>query len=421
MQFTDNADETTEYKYDQNGNMTQDLNANISSIQYNCLNLPKRILFTNRHVLDYVYNADGELQQMSARALHQLPRPQFDTKYYAGNVIFTGRFLSMLLTDEGYVTFGSNGTPTYHYYLKDHLGNVRVVFKQTGVVEQRNDYYPSGALMATSTGGSVQPYKYNGKELERIAGLDLYDYGARWMDSKIGARFTTIDPMCEKYYDISPYAYCAGNPVNLIDPDGRIIDLSRMNDEEQEHFMSSVNVLRENSVLFNNLYSVLDESDEIYFIQYSEIRGDGIFDEDRRTISFSNRCLDIAANVMSEELFHAYQYENRDLYEKGEFNREFEAKVFAVAVCDESDNILKDIGGVDEFQGRISPFRFYGNNHQVISTQSVMSKEFIDDYLKNANVFMNYNIQKNIGNVNYRRKTETSPKALQSIIKLSYK
>ncbi len=231
MQFTDNSDEDVEYEYDQNGNMTKDLNSNITSIQYNCLNLPSRIYFTNRHVMDYVYNADGELLQMSARALHQLPRPQLDTKYYAGNVIFTGRFLSMLLTDEGYVTFASNGTPTYHYYLKDHLGNVRVVFNQTGTVEQRNDYYPSGALMATSTGGSVQPYKYNGKELERIAGLDLYDYGARWMDSKIGARFTTIDPMCEKYYGISPYAYCKDNPVNLLDPDGRVVIIHYLNQD----------------------------------------------------------------------------------------------------------------------------------------------------------------------------------------------
>ncbi len=267
MQFSDNSDEDVEYEYDQNGNMTnvsikreqskricsaerekgrakpKDLNANITRIQYNCLNLPSRIYFTNRHVMDYVYNADGELLQMSARALHQLPRPQLDTKYYAGNVIFTGRFLSMLLTDEGYVTFASNGTPTYHYYLKDHLGNVRVVFNQTGTVEQRNDYYPSGALMATSTGGSVQPYKYNfsiergkrklacssereknrqkvnGKELERTAGLDLYDYGAWWMDAALG-RFTTIDPMCEKYYGISPYAYCAGNPIRFVDPNG---------------------------------------------------------------------------------------------------------------------------------------------------------------------------------------------------------
>ena len=142
---------------------------------------------------------------------------------YCGNVIFERGELSKLLTDEGYVTFTNDSTPVYHYYLRDHLGNVRVVFTGgfLGDIEQRNDYYPSGALMATSTGGSVQPYKYNGKELERTGGLDLYDYGARWMDSKIGARFTTMDPMCEKYYGISPYAYCGGNPVRFIDPDGR--------------------------------------------------------------------------------------------------------------------------------------------------------------------------------------------------------
>ena len=51
-------------------------------------------------------------------------------------------------------------------------------------------------------------------------GLDWYDYGARHMD---GMRFTTIDPQAEKYYSISPYAYCANNPINAIDPDGRSI------------------------------------------------------------------------------------------------------------------------------------------------------------------------------------------------------
>ncbi len=59
-----------------------------------------------------------------------------------------------------------------------------------------------------------------GKELERTASLDLYDYGARWMNAALG-RFTTIDPMCEKYYGISPYMYCSANSVNRIDPDGR--------------------------------------------------------------------------------------------------------------------------------------------------------------------------------------------------------
>lgn len=53
-------------------------------------------------------------------------------------------------------------------------------------------------------------------------GLDWYDYGARNYEPVL-SRFTTIDPLAEKYYSISPYAYCAGNPVMFVDPDGRKI------------------------------------------------------------------------------------------------------------------------------------------------------------------------------------------------------
>ncbi len=66
-------------------------------------------------------------------------------------------------------------------------------------------------------GNSDNRYKYNGKELDRMHGLDLYDYGARMQN---GMQFTTIDPLAEKYYSVSPYAYCENNPLNKIDPDG---------------------------------------------------------------------------------------------------------------------------------------------------------------------------------------------------------
>lgn len=51
-------------------------------------------------------------------------------------------------------------------------------------------------------------------------GLNTYDYGARQYDP-ILARWDRIDPLAEKYYNVSPYAYCANNPVILVDPDGR--------------------------------------------------------------------------------------------------------------------------------------------------------------------------------------------------------
>lgn len=68
--------------------------------------------------------------------------------------------------------------PEYHFYLTDHQGNVRVVANQNGEVEQVNHYYPYGGLMGESTNSDAQPYKYNGKELDRHHGLDWYDYGA---------------------------------------------------------------------------------------------------------------------------------------------------------------------------------------------------------------------------------------------------
>ncbi|MDD7303662.1 MAG: DUF2778 domain-containing protein [Prevotellaceae bacterium] len=63
-------------------------------------------------------------------------------------------------------------------------------------------------------------HKYNGKELETRNGLNLYDSGARLYDPLTGL-FTSIDPLREKYYHVSPYAYCMGNPVKYVDPDGR--------------------------------------------------------------------------------------------------------------------------------------------------------------------------------------------------------
>lgn len=109
---------------------------------------------------------------------------------------------------------------SFHYYLRDHLGSNRMVVSSEGAVEQKNQYYPYGGPWGDiSTNQGFQPDKYNAKELDRVHGLDWYDYDARRYDPAI-AQFTQMDPLCEQYPHLSPYAYCAGNPVNAIDPDG---------------------------------------------------------------------------------------------------------------------------------------------------------------------------------------------------------
>ena len=142
---------------------------------------------------------------------------------YSGDIIYENikPVPNCILFDGGYVTF-SNKQPVYHFYLTDHQGNVRVVADAQGNIEQTNNYYPFGALFGDGTGDDVQRYKYNGKELERLLALDWYDYGARWYDPVL-ARWHAVDPLAEKYPDISPYVYCNNNAVNAIDPDGRKI------------------------------------------------------------------------------------------------------------------------------------------------------------------------------------------------------
>jgi RHS repeat-associated protein len=138
------------------------------------------------------------------------------TTDYCGDAIYQNDTLKEVLTPEGY---WQNGL--YYYYLKDHQGNTRVVINSSGVVQEYSNYYPDGMRFWTSTSNSAAlPYRYNGKELEAMNGLNEYDYGARRRETGIPI-WTTVDPLCEMYYSISPYAYCMDNPINRTDPDGR--------------------------------------------------------------------------------------------------------------------------------------------------------------------------------------------------------
>ena len=229
-----NKSSIQEYKFDANGNLEQDYNKKLTKIQYNLLNLPSALQLTSGHRIDYLYSSDGMKRRVTHKtAIANISVPMGQIKDltgsqisqthitdYCGNVIYENGTLSKILTEEGYVTL-SGTTPTYHYYLKDHQGNNRVVINQTGVIEQINHYYPFGGLFEVNTATSgIQSYKYNGKELDRMHGVDWYDYGARMYDGLLG-RFMMIDPLAAKYYSISLYVYCSNNPMKFVDPDGR--------------------------------------------------------------------------------------------------------------------------------------------------------------------------------------------------------
>ncbi|HHV65436.1 MAG TPA: hypothetical protein GXX46_10250 [Peptococcaceae bacterium] len=160
----------------------------ITSVTYNVLNLPNVITFAGGSTISYGYDA-------------------------------TGIKLSIVYQSGGTIVKPS----TYHYYLRDHQGNNRVVLNRDGTEEQVNHYYPFFGLSGESTAGGVQPCKYNGKELDRMHGLDLFDYGARHYDAAIG-RWWNADPLAEANYHIPPYVYAGNNPANRIDATGMLDD-----------------------------------------------------------------------------------------------------------------------------------------------------------------------------------------------------
>ncbi|WP_297644096.1 DUF6443 domain-containing protein [uncultured Bacteroides sp.] len=212
FEFKDAVKQANEYAYDSNGNLTKDLNKNITGIQYNCLNLPDKVMFSDGSTITYTYTADGT----KLKTVHKIGGTTTTTDY-CGNVVYENGVQKLLLTEAGYVTLSDS---KYHYCLQDHQGNNRVVINQSGTVEETNHYYPFGGMFASSA--SAQPYKYNGKELDAKKGLNWYDYGARHYDAAVG-RFTTNDRFAEKYYSMSPYQYGANDPVNCIDVNGDTI------------------------------------------------------------------------------------------------------------------------------------------------------------------------------------------------------
>ena len=224
----------TQYAYDANGNMTRDLNSGLTAMSYNRMNLPEELICASSdgvHSVRYLYSPDG----MKLRVSVSGPGGVSDVTDYASNVVYRGGSVERILVPGGYVADGS-----YRFFVTDHLGSVRAVADSDGNVLETYDYYPYGVefpegaaadadVVASVQSGvsdavaglgvSIQPYRFNGKESQEFAGLPYLDYGARFYHP-LSSRWTTMDPLSEKYYSVSPYAFCSGNPVNFVDVDG---------------------------------------------------------------------------------------------------------------------------------------------------------------------------------------------------------
>ncbi len=232
------------YVYDKNGNMINDSRRALN-LSYNVLNLLREVKTGSTVKASYGYLADGTKLRVRDAGSNG-----FD---YVGSLTYKsgsgGLQLESASFGDGVILAGTGGQEV-NYFLTDHLGSVRVIVDGSGVVKERNDYYPFGArhTRADYPQLATNRFKFNGKEEQVTGDLGYLDHGARMYDSGVG-RWFSGDPLQESYYPLSPCSYCSGNPVKFVDIEGMWID--------------NYQLMADGSIVF------LEKTDDVYDVLYA--------------------------------------------------------------------------------------------------------------------------------------------------------
>ena len=142
-------------------------------------------------------------------------------------------------------------------YHVDHLGSTSLVTDIDGEITQHVAYIPYGEVFVEERNGSWStPYLFNAKELDEETGL--YYYGARYLDPT-NATWLSVDPLFEKYVGMTPYNYCAGNPVKLVDVDGMSIDGESKEDWDDKKYKLSLKITDLNKKLSDKKAKLMEK------------------------------------------------------------------------------------------------------------------------------------------------------------------
>ena len=213
----------------------------------------------------------------------------------------------------------------FHFFVRDHQGSVTAVIGRESA-EQLTRYYPFGGLMTQDCmGEGVSADKYTGKRLDRMHGLDWYDFGARQYDPVYG-RFAGIDPLCEKYPHLSPYAYCGNDPVNFVDPDGR------------EYFVI-INEINKTITITANYYAMSEDMDAL---NHALSIWNGLsYEIDGYKVGFDLKAMEFPDNIFIERAKTTSDSTKKERYFKAFLQMENTQDVDRIAQEEKSEDYMR--------------------------------------------------------------------------------
>jgi len=219
-----------------------------------------------------------------------------------------------------YGATNENGTEAdlIYFFHKDHLGSSTQISDISANIIHHIEYMPYGETFVEQRSNWGTNYKFNGKELDEETGF--YYYGARYYNPDISI-WLSIDPLSDKYPSLSPYNYCANNPIKYVDPDGmKIVPTS----EEEEAAYSAYRTLVFSDEKYKDVQlelTKLEEADEVFRIRMGDNKnnsaGGANFAYNKETGEFDiniNSWGDFSEmQKLSHELKHASQYLERKI------------------------------------------------------------------------------------------------------------
>lgn len=198
------------------------------------------------------------------------------------------------------------------FYHPDHLGSSSFITNLDGEIVQHIEYVPFGEVFIEERNNTWNtPYLFNAKEFDEETGM--YYYGARYYEPRLSL-WMSVDPLQEKYPNISTYCYAANNPIKFIDSDGRkLLFASGTTEAFKQKFRAAIMYLHEHNA--DGIIAQIDKSSTIIYITervgessaFSKTKKTIYWDPNMGVLTSSDKKMSPAA-VLNHEADHTLQY-----------------------------------------------------------------------------------------------------------------